>query len=82
MQNSQLLLNNHYDMQPILLTVLAKLSVVTLHDIGSRCFSALTDMLGAGKEMQDKVIEVIRSEVIEGKLNRSSTETHGASLPP
>ena len=79
MQNAQLLLNNHYDLQTILLTVLAKLSVVTLHGFGTRCFQALTDMLTAGKEIQEKVLQVIRNEVVERRMHGKTQSSQ--SLP-
>ena len=69
LQNAQLLINNHYDLQTIMLTILSKLSLVTQHEFGPRCFQTLKDLMIAGKEMQEKVTEIIRSEVVQGRLH-------------
>jgi len=67
LQNCQILVNNHFELQPIVLTVLAKLSVVTAFDLGLKCFGALSELMGAGRDMETAVTEVIRREVV-GKL--------------
>jgi hypothetical protein len=69
MQNAQVLINNHYDLQTIMLTIISKLSLVTQHEFGPRCFQSLKDLMIAGKEMQEKVTEVIRTEVVQGRMN-------------
>jgi hypothetical protein len=52
-----------------MLTIISKLSLVMQHDFGPRCFQSLKDLMIAGKEMQEKVTEVIRTEVVKGKMN-------------
>ena len=48
MQNSQILINNRYELQSIVLTVLSKLTIVKFFDLGIRCFGTLRELMGAG----------------------------------
>lgn len=64
MQNSQLLIDNHFELQSIMLTVLAKLSIIKFHDFGLHCFNTLTDLMKSGREMENQVINFLKIEVI------------------
>lgn len=64
MQNSQLLIDNHFELQNIMLTILSKLSIIKFYDFGVKCFNTLKDLMGAGREMEERVIEVLKKEVI------------------
>lgn len=60
-----MLINNHYELQNIMLTILSKLSIVKFYDFGVRCFNTLKDLMIAGKEMEERVTETIRREVVQ-----------------
>lgn len=79
MQNAQLLINNHYELQSIMLTILSKLSIIKFYDFGVRCFNTLKDLMIAGKEMEIRVIGIIKKEVIN-KLTLQNPEMIPASL--
>ena len=64
MQNSYLLLDNHHELQSIMLTVLAKLSIVRFHDFGLHCFNTLKDLMKSGRQMETQVIYYLKIEVI------------------
>jgi hypothetical protein len=55
MQNAQLLINNHHELQNIILTILSKLSIIKFFRFGVRCFNTLKDLMIAGKEMEEMV---------------------------
>jgi hypothetical protein len=59
------LINNHYELQNIMLAILSKLSIVKFYDFGVRCFNTLKDLMIAGKEMEERVTETIRREVVQ-----------------
>ena len=64
MQNAELLIDNHYELQNIMLSILAKLSVIKFQDFGIRCFDTLRGQMMSGKEMEERVIEILKKEVI------------------
>ena len=47
-----------------MLSILAKLSIIKFKNFGLRCFNCLKDLMKAGKDMETKVQEVVRIEVI------------------
>ena len=47
-----------------MLTILSKLSIIKTNDFGIKCFNTLKDLMIAGKDMEDKVINIIKKEVI------------------
>ena len=47
-----------------MLTILSKLSIIKFYDFGVRCFNTLKDLMIAGKEMEERVIDIIKREVI------------------
>lgn len=49
MQNTQLLIDNHFELQGIMLSVLAKLSIVKHQNFGIRCFETLKDLMKSGR---------------------------------
>ena len=64
MQNAQLLIDNHFELQSIMLTVLAKLSIIKLHDFGLSCFNTLKDLMKSGRQMEELVTNFLRLEVV------------------
>ena len=53
MQNAQLLIDNHFELQNIMLTVLSKLSIIKFHDFGLACFNTLKDLMKSGRDMEN-----------------------------
>ncbi len=47
-----------------MLTILSKLSIIKYYDFGVRCFNSLKDLMIAGREMEERVIDVLEKEVI------------------
>jgi hypothetical protein len=74
MQNSQLLIDNHFELQNIMLTVLSKLSIIKFHDFGLACFNTLKDLMKAGREMENQVINYLRLEVINKLKQQDPTD--------
>jgi hypothetical protein len=64
MQNAQLLINNHHELQHIMLKILSKLSIIKFFRFGVSCFNTLKDLMIAGKDMEEMVTEIIKQEVI------------------
>ena len=64
MQNAYLLIDNHFELQSIMLTVLAKLSIVRFHDFGLHCFNTLKDLMKSGRQMEIQVVHYLQVEVI------------------
>lgn len=59
MQNCEMLIDNQYEMQGIVLSILAKLSIINYMNFGLSCFNTLKDLMKSGDEMEDAVIKVI-----------------------
>ena len=51
-------------MQGIILSILAKLSIIGYLNFGLSCFNTLKDLMNSGDEMEDNVLNVIQNEVI------------------
>jgi hypothetical protein len=47
-----------------MLSILSKLTIIKFEDFGIRCFNTLKDLMRAGKEMEEKVIDVLKKEAI------------------
>jgi hypothetical protein len=47
-----------------MLSILAKLSIIKFYEFGLKCFNTLKDLMIAGKEMEERVIEVLKKEVV------------------
>ena len=56
MQNCEMLIDNQYEMQGIVLSILAKLSIINYMNFGLSCFNTLKDLMKSGDEMEDAVI--------------------------
>lgn len=65
MQNTQLLIDNHFELQGIMLSVLAKLSIIKHQNFGVRCFNALKDLMKSGRQMEEQVNRILQEEVIK-----------------
>jgi hypothetical protein len=59
-----LMVDNHYEMRPLMLSILSKLTIIEKYDFGKQCLSTLKDMMVAGKDLELMVIDVLRREVI------------------
>ena len=57
MQNAQLLVDSHFDLRSIILSILSKLTIIKVYDFGVKCFNTLKDLMLAGKELNDQVME-------------------------
>ena len=73
MQNTLLLIDNHFELQTIMLSVLAKLSIINFQDFGLSCFNTLKDLMKAGREMELQVQEVLKNEVINKMKQQDPT---------
>jgi hypothetical protein len=47
-----LLVDNHFELRSIILSILAKLTIIKSYDFGVRCFNTLKDLMVAGKELE------------------------------
>ncbi len=57
MQHAQLLVDNHFELRDIILSILSKLTSIRCHDFGVKCFYTLRDLMVAGKELEAQVME-------------------------
>ena len=57
MQHAQLLVDNHFELRNIILSILSKLTVIRSHEFGVKCFYTLRDLMVAGKELEIQVME-------------------------
>ena len=79
MQNAQLLVDNHFELRSIILSILSKLTIIKSYDFGVRCFNTLKDLMVAGKELEAQVMEQLQKEVIR-KLDQRNPEDIPVSL--
>ena len=79
MQNAQLLVDSHFDLRSIILSILSKLTIIKVYDFGVKCFNTLKDLMLAGKELNDQVMEQLQKEVIQ-KLDKRNPEDIPVSL--
>ena len=71
MQNAMLLVDNHFELRKIMLSILCKLTIIKTHDFGRFCFATLKDLMVAGQDLEELVMEKIKDEVID-KLEHNS----------
>ena len=64
MQNALLLIDNCFDVQHIMMSILADLCVIEYKDFGIKCFATLKDLMKSGKELEAYVISVMQERVI------------------
>lgn len=65
MQNSMLMVDNHHEMRKIMLSILCKLTLIKTHDFGKACFTTLKDLMIAGEDLEELVLQKIKEEVID-----------------
>ena len=53
MQNAQLLVDNHFELRSIILSILSKLTIIKSYEFGVKCFNTLKDLMVAGKELEE-----------------------------
>ncbi len=73
LQQAQLLVDNNFELQNIMLSILAKLSIIKFKNFGLRCFNCLKDLMKSGSAMAAKVQEVVKTEVINKMRQRDPT---------
>jgi len=73
LQQAQLLVDNNFELQSIMLSILAKLSIIKFKHFGLSCFNCLKDLMKSGKDMAAKVQEVVKNEVINKMRQRDPT---------
>ena len=57
MHSAQLLVDNHFELRSIILSILSKLTIVSSHGFGVKCFNTLRDLMVAGKDLEQQVME-------------------------
>lgn len=81
MQNAQLLVDQNYDLRNMILSILVKLTGVQHCDfLVKRCFETLRNMMMAGKDLQDQIIAILKSEVISMFAGGSSLQMSGGPM--
>ena len=65
MQNSALLIDNYKDMQNIIMTIMAKMTVIRFQNFGVFCFKTLTDLMKSGPQMEQAVTKIINDVIME-----------------
>lgn len=58
------LIDSNFELQNIMLSVLAKMSAIKFANFGLSCFRTLKDLLCSSRELEDAVIEVINNEIV------------------
>ena len=74
MQHAQLLVDNHFELRTIILSILSKLTIIRAHNFGVKCFSTLRDLMVAGKELEMQVMEQLNENVIQNLTQQDRTE--------
>lgn len=74
MQHAQLLVDNHFELRDIILSILSKLTSIRCHDFGVKCFYTLRDLMVAGKELEAQVMEQLNQNVIKEISEMNSDE--------
>ena len=74
MQHCQLLVDNHYELRKIILSILSKLTWIGSHDFGVKCFFTLRDLMVAGKDLEMLVMEQLNENVIKEISDFSSKD--------
>ena len=55
MQNAVILIDNHKELDDIILSILAKLSIIEKNNFGLSCFTTLRDLMMSGREVEEKI---------------------------
>ena len=72
LQSSQMLAETQHELQGSVLGILSKLALLKFYDFGKRCFEVLEDLMNSSKEMESKILRVIKREVINKMDNAYS----------
>jgi len=59
MQNSVILIDNHKELDDIILSILAKLSIIDKNNFGLSCFTTLRDLMMSSREVEEKIQNII-----------------------
>ena len=62
-----------------MLAILAKLSTLKFNNLGLRCFNTLKDLMNSAEEMEPRIIELIKKDVIN-KMIQNNPESIPVSL--
>lgn len=57
-----------------MLQILSKLTTIKAHDFGVKCFSTLRDLMVAGRELEEQVMEQLNENVIQNLTKPNQTE--------
>lgn len=68
------MVDNHFELRTIMLQILSKLTIINAYDFGVKCFSTLRDLMVAGKELEEKVMEQLNEIVIQSLTSANRTE--------
>jgi hypothetical protein len=55
-------------MQSVIITILAKLSVIKFGNIGKKCFKTLADFMKSGRELENSVADVLKNVIINSLI--------------
>lgn len=64
MMNAQMIILNSAELQGIVISILAKLSIFEFINLGAQCFRLLKDVMKSGKDLRTQVASVIQNEII------------------
>ena len=74
LQNALLIIDNMTELQPQMLSILARLSIIDYKDFGYCCFCTLRDLLKSSSDLKPKVSDVILNEIINKLRQEDPTE--------
>jgi len=57
-------IRNHYELQKIMFSILAKLTIVEFKNFGQSCFETLKEMMSSGAEMEQAIQDVVKKNII------------------
>ncbi len=75
-----LVIDNHFEMRRLMLSILSKLTIVKQFDFGRKCFNTLKDMMVAGEDLETLVMTILQKEVITKLETLNSNEIPGSLL--
>ena len=74
-----LIIDNHFEMRRLMLSILSKLTIIKTSNFGRQCFNTLKDLMVAGEELEFLVMDILQKEVIN-KLEAQNSSLIPSSL--
>ena len=74
-----LIIDNHFEMRRLMLSILSKLTIIKTSNFGRQCFNTLKDLMVAGEELEFLVMDILQKEVIN-KLEAQNSSLMPSSL--